>query len=81
MAEHTQLYAEPMGGPLILRHASKRSSGTWGPDDYDVFQGGQDIGCIFKPRAGMPEDLHCGSGAAARAKSVPVGHRRLAGAE
>ena|SRR5215211_4443986 len=21
---------------LVLRHASERSSGTWGPDDYDV---------------------------------------------
>jgi hypothetical protein len=21
--------------PLIVRHASKRSSGSWGPDDYD----------------------------------------------
>src|SRR5215211_3218712 len=27
---------DPIGGPLVLRHASKRSSGTWGPDDYDV---------------------------------------------
>jgi hypothetical protein len=43
--------------PLVLRHASKRSSGTWGPDDYDVFQDGRDIGCIFKPRAGAPEGL------------------------
>jgi hypothetical protein len=27
---------KPIGGPLVLRHASKRSSGTWGPDDWDV---------------------------------------------
>ena len=27
---------------LRLRHGSKRSSGTWGPGDYDVLQGGQD---------------------------------------
>jgi hypothetical protein len=25
--------------PLVLRHASKRSSGTWGPGDYDVIDG------------------------------------------
>ena len=44
-------------GPLILRHASKRSSGTWGPDGYDVIDSdGRDIGRIFKPRAGIPED-------------------------
>src|SRR5215216_6256355 len=30
---------DPIGGPLTLRHASKRSSGTWGPDDYDVIDG------------------------------------------
>jgi hypothetical protein len=46
----------PHGGPLTLRHASKRRSGTWGPDDYDVFAGDRDIGRIFKPRAGVPED-------------------------
>jgi hypothetical protein len=27
-----------IGGPRVLRHASKRSSGKWGPDDYDVIQ-------------------------------------------
>jgi hypothetical protein len=27
---------EPTGGPLVLRHAGKRSSGSWGSDDYDV---------------------------------------------
>jgi len=44
-------------GPLVLRHASKRSSGTWGPDDYDVIDGqGRDIGRISKPRAGVPPD-------------------------
>jgi hypothetical protein len=48
---------QPLGGPLVLRHASKRSSGTWGPDDYDVIDGaGRDIGRIFKTRAGVPED-------------------------
>ena len=26
-----------IGGPLILRHASRRLSGTWGPDDADSF--------------------------------------------
>jgi hypothetical protein len=48
----------PPGGPLVPRHASKRSSGTWGnPDDYDVIDShGRDIGRIFKPRAGIPED-------------------------
>jgi hypothetical protein len=49
---------EPIGGHLVLRHASKRSSGTWGPDDYDVIDShGRDIGQIFKPRAGAPEGL------------------------
>ena len=47
---------ELLGGPLILRHASKRSSGTWGPDDWDVRQDGRDIGRISKPRAGVPDD-------------------------
>jgi hypothetical protein len=45
-----------IGGPLVLRHASKRSSGTWGSDDYDVVQSGRDIGRIFKPGAGVPPD-------------------------
>ena len=48
---------EPVGGPLVLRHASKRKSGTWGPDDYDVIDGyGRHIGRISKPRAGVPPD-------------------------
>src|SRR5215211_4229388 len=48
---------EPIGGPLTLRHASKRSSGTWGPDDYDVIDSrGRDIGRISKPRADIPPD-------------------------
>jgi len=41
----------------VLRHATKRSSGTWGPDDYDVIDAsGRDIGRISKPRAGVPAD-------------------------
>jgi hypothetical protein len=48
---------EPLGGHLVLRHASKRSSGTWGPDDYDVIDAhGRDIGRIFKASGGVPED-------------------------
>jgi hypothetical protein len=48
---------EPIGRPLILRHASKRSSGTWGPDDYDVIDAhGRDIGRIFKACGGVPDD-------------------------
>jgi hypothetical protein len=40
---------DPIGGQLVLRHASKRSSGTWGPDDYDVIDSqGRDIGRIVK---------------------------------
>jgi hypothetical protein len=36
---------ESIGGHLVLRHASKRSSGTWGPDDYDVIDSdGRDVG-------------------------------------
>jgi hypothetical protein len=45
-----------IGGRLVLQHASKRESGTWGPDDYDVIWEGRDIGRIFKPRAGVPPD-------------------------
>jgi hypothetical protein len=52
--------AESLRGQLVLRHASKRSSGTWGPDDYDVIDAeGRDVGRIFKTRAGAPEDLPC----------------------
>jgi hypothetical protein len=41
----------------FLRHASKRSSGTWGPDDWDVIDAhGRDIGRIFKASGGVPED-------------------------
>jgi hypothetical protein len=48
---------DPIGGPLVLRHASKRKSGTWGPDNYDVVDsGGRVIGRIFKPRAGVPPE-------------------------
>ena len=48
---------EPLGGPLTLRQASKRISGTWGPDDYDVIDSrGRDIGRISKPRPGVPPD-------------------------
>jgi hypothetical protein len=50
------MVTEPPGGPLVLRHASKRKSGTWGPDDYDVIEDGRDIGRIFKPWAGVPPE-------------------------
>ena len=33
-----------------------RSSGTWGPHDYDVIHDGRDIGRIFRRRAGAPPD-------------------------
>jgi hypothetical protein len=45
-----------VGSPLTLRHASKRSSGTRGPDDYDVMWQGRDIGRIFYAGAGVPPD-------------------------
>jgi len=49
---------QPIGGPLVLRHASKRKGGPWGPDDFDVITSdGRDIGRIFKPGAGVPDDL------------------------
>jgi hypothetical protein len=49
--EEVKNTASPFGGSLILRHASKRSSGTWGPDDYDVIDSrGRDIGRILKER-------------------------------
>jgi hypothetical protein len=35
---------EQIDARLALRHASKRKSGTWGPDDYDVIHDGRDIG-------------------------------------
>jgi hypothetical protein len=42
---------------LSLRHTRKRSSGTWGPDDYDVIDGsGRALGRIFKLRAGVPPE-------------------------
>jgi hypothetical protein len=45
---------DPIGGPLVLRHASKRS--TWGPDDWDVIDAdGRDVGRIFRPGAGAPD--------------------------
>jgi len=48
----------PLGGPLVLRHASKRSDGPWGnPDDWDVIDAdGRDIGRIFRPGAGVPQE-------------------------
>jgi hypothetical protein len=45
-----------LGDRPVLRHASKRKSGTWGPDDYDVISDGRDIGRIFKAGGGVPED-------------------------
>jgi hypothetical protein len=46
-----------LSGPLVLRRASKRTSGIWGPDDYDVIEAaGRDIGRIFKASGGVPED-------------------------
>jgi hypothetical protein len=48
---------EQLGGYLVLGHASKRSSGRWEPDDYDVLSNVGYIGRIFKPRAGVPEDF------------------------
>jgi hypothetical protein len=48
---------EPTRSQLVLRHASKRSSGTWGPDDWDVIDAhGRDIGRIFKASGGVPDD-------------------------
>ena len=47
-------HEDVIGGPLVLRHASKRSSGIWGLDDYDLIQDGRDIGRIFKARAAVP---------------------------
>jgi len=57
MAKDTELNAEPLGGQLVLCRASKRNSGAWGPDDYDVIDSqGREIGRIAKPRAGVPPD-------------------------
>ena len=54
---------EPIGGPLVLRHAGKRTSGTWGLDDYDVIDiRRRDIGRISKPRAGARRAPGRGSG-------------------
>lgn len=39
---------QPIGGLLVLRHASKRQGGPWGPDDYDVIDStGRSIGRIY----------------------------------
>jgi len=57
MAERKKISGdEPLGGTLSLHHGSTRSSGTFGPDDYDVMSGNRIIGRIFKPRAGAPPD-------------------------
>jgi hypothetical protein len=46
---------QSIGGPLLLRHANKRVSGIWGPDDWDVTDAeGRDIGRIFKAGVGVP---------------------------
>ena len=48
---------EPLGGPLVLRHASRSISRTWEPDDWDVVNAdGRDIGRISKAGAGVPYD-------------------------
>jgi len=57
----------PKSAPqLVLCHASKRSFGNWGPDDWDVVQDGRDIGRVFKPSAGVPGErawMWCVTGA------------------
>ncbi len=45
-----------IGDLLVLRHASKRPSGTWSDDDYDVMSGDRAVGRIFRPGAGAPPD-------------------------
>jgi hypothetical protein len=48
---------QPLRGRLVLCHASKRNSGTWGPDAWDVIDAdGRDIGRIFYAGAGVPPD-------------------------
>jgi hypothetical protein len=43
--------------PLTLRQVSKHTSGTWGPDHYDVINSrGRNIGRISKLQAGVPAD-------------------------
>jgi hypothetical protein len=44
-----------MHGPLRLRHSSKRVSGTWSADDYDVMSGEEVVGRIFKSHS-APKD-------------------------
>jgi hypothetical protein len=39
---------------LTLRHASKRRSGTWGPNDYDLMSGDHVVGRIFFAGASEP---------------------------
>jgi hypothetical protein len=43
------------GGPLRLRHASKRPSGTWGAGDYNVMSGDHIVGRILKNHS-APKD-------------------------
>ena len=50
-------YGKVNGRCLSSCTASKRISGTWGPDDYDVLNGsGGVVGRIFKARAAEPSD-------------------------
>jgi hypothetical protein len=56
MDQEATLSEEPIGGRLILRHASKRVSGTWGPDNWDGIYNGRDIGRILNARHGIPPD-------------------------
>ena len=44
---------EPIGRPLYLRRARPNSIIK---EDYDVRWNGRDIGRIFRPGAGVPED-------------------------
>jgi hypothetical protein len=50
MGEGQAVSDQSPGGNLVLRHARFRTSGTWGPEDYDVLQDGRDIGRIFYGR-------------------------------
>src|SRR5262249_7948314 len=47
---------QPIGGPLVLRHARKRRGLARGQDDYDVMSGERVIGRIFRRSVGVPPE-------------------------
>jgi hypothetical protein len=47
---------KPLGGFLVLRHASQRPDAIGGLRDYDVLSGDKVVGRIFRPYGRAPTD-------------------------